>query len=253
MADVRKEKLGEDISKTVEKVCLGLLNVRGKSVLIKPNVNSDDVYPGTTNPVIVRALVNLCFKKGAEKVIVGDKSSIFWPNSKGNMRKIGLTKAMEGSKAELKVFDKFVKVAVDGKYLKSLRAAKDVLDADCVIGVPVCHTHVLAVISMSLKLWMGAVTRRDRVVFHAGKLQEKIAEMNLVFKPMFCLLDASKVMISGGPDKGVVREGKMLFASRSRVALDIEGARFIQKLGGLRNVDIANIKQISYAKELGIK
>src|SRR3989337_426930 len=43
------------------------LNVKGKRVLVKPNVVSGERHPATTNPEVVGAVVRLLYKEGAAK------------------------------------------------------------------------------------------------------------------------------------------------------------------------------------------
>lgn len=67
---------GTDIKETIrEAVSLiggfGKLDLKGKSVLVKPNVVSGEKNPATTNPEVVRAVVKLLYEEGASKVYVG--------------------------------------------------------------------------------------------------------------------------------------------------------------------------------------
>ena len=201
---VSKAKIKKDIYETTKRAIklASKFNVKGKNVLVKPNVNSDDPVPGVANPAVTRAVVDYCFEKGAKSVKVGDRSSVFWPRTTANMKKVGLLDALKGSKAEIIEFKKFRKIDINGKYIKSVRVAQDVLDAEYLINIPVCHTHCLAVFSMALKNMMGAMKRSERLVFHSRNLQKKVAELNLAIKTDLNVLDATYVMYSGGPSEG---------------------------------------------------
>src|SRR5688572_11190131 len=55
---------------------------RGDTVFIKVAANSGNAYPATTDPIAVRAMVELLLSRGARRVIVGDMSGVqfvrFW-------------------------------------------------------------------------------------------------------------------------------------------------------------------------------
>lgn len=226
--------------------------VKGKKVLIKPNVNSDDPYPGTTNPAVVRAIADLCFEKGAKKVIVGDHSSVFWPRTRHNMKANGLLDAMKGSKAEIVDFIRYQPVEVNGECVDKIRVAKEMYEDYYKINVPVCHTHSMAVFSMSMKNLMGVMHRIDRLKFHTSRLQMKIAELNKVVKTDLNVMDGTVIMYDCGPAKGPSVKKDLIFASEDRVALDYVGCREIQACGGLKEIDVWNLPQLKHAREIGV-
>lgn len=230
-------------------------DVKGKKILIKPNVNSDDVYPGTTNPKLLRAIVDLCFENGAKKVIVGDHSGIYWQNTLKNMKVIGMIEALKDAGAEIMDFKKFVNTKINGKYFKTARIAKEVLDAEYLINVPVLKTHKMAVFSMSMKNLMGCITIPDRVRMHASKLQEKIADLNTAIKPDLNIMDGTIIMLSGGPCTGETAKKDLVFASEDRIALDYIGLKEIQANLGLKGIDVWNLSQLKHARglRLGVK
>lgn len=47
---------------------------KGDRVLLKPNYNSSDPPPASTEPEFLKALVELLFENGAAEVIVGESS-----------------------------------------------------------------------------------------------------------------------------------------------------------------------------------
>lgn len=226
--------------------------VKGRKVLIKPNVNSDDPFPGTTNPAVVRAIADLCFEKGAKKVVVGDHSSAFWPLTRRNMKRNGLLEAMKGSRAVVADLNKYRQVKVRGEIVKKLRLAKEVFEDYYLINVPVCHTHSLACFSLSMKNLMGLMHRMDRLMFHSIRIRQKIAEISLVVKPDLNVLDATKVMYKKGPSKGPHKIRNLIFASKDVVALDYAGCKEIKKCGGFKGVKIWNLLQLKHARKIGV-
>jgi hypothetical protein len=75
---VAKVKAGGDIKSDIKRTIalLGSLEqviAKGDRVLLKPNFNSQDTYPGSTDPEFLRAVVELLLEVGA-KVTIGESS-----------------------------------------------------------------------------------------------------------------------------------------------------------------------------------
>lgn len=68
-------------------------------------------------------------------------------------------------------------------------------------------------------------------------------------------MDARKCFINRGPAKGELKEPELILASESRVAIDIEGVKIIQKYPGnsLTGIEPEELIQIRLAKKMGIK
>ena len=251
----------KDIRNAVKEAVLplGKLDLSGKKVLIKPNCNSPDLYPGTTNPRVVLALIDLCYASGAGEVVVGDKSSIFWvSNTEGVMRKIGLWEAVEKAGARPFPFDKGVWVSVNPKrasyWRKGFKIPQVLKEADFVISVPVIHTHKLTGFSLSLKNSVGVIDGASRIKMHFGShLQEKIAEINLAYEVDLVVLDGTRSFISGGPSSGELVEPHTIAASCSRVAADVAGYNLLVKWGASLPLPAESHPQISHAIKIGIK
>lgn len=256
VAIVKNRDISRATREAVERI--GLPKVKGKKVLIKPNCNSPDKYPGTTNPEVVVQVVRLCQKAGAREVIVGDKSSIFWLKSTEKvMKAIGLWQAVEKTGAKILSFDQDEWVEVKPKkalHWKAFRIPKVVTQAEVIISVPVIHTHRITNISLSLKNSVGILDGWNRKVMHlAGDIQEKIAELNLVYEVDLAVLDGSRVFISGGPDKGEMVEPQTIVASESRVQADIAAYKLLTKWGAKLPQPPQSHPQIAHASKMGIK
>ncbi|HHV81061.1 MAG TPA: DUF362 domain-containing protein [bacterium] len=232
----------------------------GDTVLVKPNVNSDDPYPGTTNPEVIRELVSMCYEKGAKKVIIADRSGVSWQNTLRNMEKTGIAQAGRSVGADVLALDNeewiMVKPEKTKYWVNGFRIPKIVTEVDHLINVAVVKTHSIADFSMSLKNFVGFIHMSDRMFMHSsGNLKEMIAELNLAFNPKLNILDASKVFVSGGPDRGEVKIPMMIIAGDDRVAVDITGLALLRSLGttpAIQSRDIWSHPQIKRAIELEI-
>ncbi len=248
-----------DIKKAVRQAVnkIGLPRVKRKKVLIKPNCNSPDKYPGTTNPEVVVQLIELCQKAGAKEIIVGDKSSVFWLDSTESiMKAIGLWQAVEATGAKILSFDKDEWVELKSQkvmHWRSFKIPRIVTEAEVIISVPVIHTHLITQISLSLKNSVGILDGWNRKVMHlSGDVQEKIAELNLVYGVDLVILDGSRALISGGPDKGEMVEPNTIVASKSRVQADIAAYKLLVKWGAKLPLPPESHPQIAHAIKIGI-
>jgi len=190
-------------------------------------------------------------------VIIGDSSTMSL-NSRKVMSKIGVFELenME-TPPRIYVFDErgwTKKEIPDGKYIKKIFVSEFLERADKLILLPNLKTHFMAKFTGSLKLSMGLVKPFERVGFHLGHLQEKIAEVNKIISPDLVIMDARRCFINKGPAKGDIRKPGLILASKNRVAIDIEGIKIIQSFDGnsLKKVDPLKLTQIKKAIEFGI-
>ena len=72
---------------------------KGDSVLIKPNLNTGDPPPASTNPEVVREVIEMVKEKDPSKIVVGDKSS-FWSDTLSCMKQNGLYDVINQTGAE---------------------------------------------------------------------------------------------------------------------------------------------------------
>ena len=48
---------------------------KGDTILLKPNYNTADPYPGSSDPEFIKAVIAMLYKAGAGKVIVGERTA----------------------------------------------------------------------------------------------------------------------------------------------------------------------------------
>lgn len=231
---------------------------KGDRVLIKPNINTADPFPASSDPVFIRAITELILNNGPSEIIIGD-SSTFYQNTKNNFEKLNLFE-LEKIDSRIKVvsFDdgKWIKrKIVGGSFLKSISMPEILNKVDKIILLPCLKTHFIAKFTGALKLGVGFMKAKERMAFHAAHTEEKIAELNLAFKPDLIIVDGRKCFISGGPSKGEIREPNVIIASVSRVSIDLEAVKIIQSFPGnnLVNYEAEELLQIKRAKEIGIE
>ena len=226
----------------------------GQKVILKPNYNSSDPPPASSDPILVSTLVRFLKDAGAKEVIVGD-SSMFLLSTDRVFDRTGMREPAEKAGAKVVVFGDagWVKLDVGERYLKDIEVAKEVTEADSMVYACCLKTHRLADYSISLKLGMGLVRSRTRIGWHLRGRENKIAELNTVIKPNLIILDARRAFITGGPFGGKLAEPNLILASNDRVALDVEGMKIIKSCpGNTLKRDPWEYTQIRRAVELGI-
>ncbi len=201
----------------------------GDEVLLKPNFNTEDPPPGSSDPEIVRAVIELLYRHGAGKVLVGDSSTVL-RSSHTILQNLGMYRVVENAGAELLSFDAgdWVEVETGGKYLRRVALAEAGVKATKIVYLCCIKTHNLAGFSMSLKLAMGFVRPRDRIRMHVWRLKEKLVDLNLAIAPDLIIMDGRRCFISGGPSTGELREPNLVLASGDRVAIDVEALKVIR-------------------------
>ena len=231
---------------------------RGDTVFLKPNFNTADPFPASTDPAFLRAVVELVYDFGAGAVIIGDASTMS-ANTRQVMEKLGIFDLLNmKNPPQILVFEQgnwIEKEISEGKYLKKVLIPEVLEEVDKLILLPCLKTHFLAQFTGALKLSVGFMKPSQRMQLHFRNLQEKIAELNKIINPDLIIMDARKCFIDRGPSKGELREPNMILTSKSRVNIDIEGIRIIQSFENNSLVDInpLQLPQIKYAKEIGIK
>lgn len=225
----------------------------GDEILLKPNYNTADPPPGSSDPRFIRALVELLYDHGARRVVVGE-SSMLVLSTQRTLDKAGLVEEVTAAGGEVMVFDRWETRDTGGHYLRRVGFARAVLEAPKLIYATCLKTHFQAEFTISLKIAVAMMRPRERVALHLRHLQEKIADLNLLVAPDLIVTDARRVFIAGGPSSGTVREPGLILASGDRVALDAEGVRIIQSYPGnsLAGRDPWQLTQIRRAAELGL-
>jgi len=209
---------------------LGQAINRGDKVLVKPNFNSPDPYPGSTDLAFLRAMVELLLEAGA-RVTIGESSGGIWRPTRNVFRQLGLFELAHYLNVELIAFedrtDDWVRVKVNGDYLGTVSVPRSAYEADRIVYLPCMKTHNIAGFSGALKHTVGFMHPGERRALHARHLKQKIAEISLCWQPDLIVMDGRKTFVSGGPDKGQLAEPGLVLASGDLIAIDAEAMKII--------------------------
>lgn len=234
---VSKVKVEGDLKTSVTKAVEligGLEKVvsKGERVMVKPNFNSADPYPGSSDLEFVKVVIRMLTEAGA-KVVVGESSGGIWRPTRRVMEKLDAVRQLTDMGAEVIAFDDkerrwdWVRVRVDGDYIREVTVPGSVYEADKIVYLPCMKTHRFARFSLSLKLAIGLVHPGERRRMHMRNLERKTAEFSLALQPDLIIMDGRKSFVSGGPDKGELVEPGVIMASGDLVAIDVEALKIL--------------------------
>lgn len=203
---------------------------QGASVVIKPNAawQRSPGQAATTNPKVVAALIKLCREQGAQRIRVIEHMIDTPPRLVWDIT--GLGEAGRAAGAELVSADdqrEYVKLNLPkGKALISDDVIREVLEADVFINVPIAKVHSASVITAAMKNMMGVIW--DRQNWHQSGLDQCIADFSTAVRPDLIVLDANRVLLSGGPKgPGTTKDPGEVVASFDPVATDAYAATLL--------------------------
>lgn len=231
------------------------LNLRGKAVLLKPNlVDHVPGKPVNTNPQLVGAAAEAFLRLGASSVIVAE--------GPGHQRDTELLLDATGFGVLLKhrgiAFvdlnrDELVKTNLHANYsgLGHLWLPRTVLASDFIVSMPKVKTHHWTGVTLSMKNMFGVVPGCrygwPKNVLHWAGIGHSILDICATVRPNFVIADGVVAMEGDGPLNGSPKPlntivladdpvsadsllARLLGAEPSRVAHINEGSRFLGNL-----------------------
>ncbi len=228
---------------------------RADKVIIKPNIGWARIpeLAATTNPIVIKKIIEMCYDAGASKVIVSDL-----PANSVNIAfdRTGISKAVKSVDGiisypkshrikEMKL-EKPIYLPLDKKEIKKWPIFIDFIEADVIINIPIAKHHNLSKLSIGMKNWYGAVSGRRNQLHQA--INESIASLAYHFKPDLTIVDCIRILLRNGPTGGSVKDTKItntIIASQSQVAADSIAST-------LFNIKPSDIPYIKIASQMGM-
>ena len=236
--------------------------VRGKAVLLKPNFNTADPYPGSTHNDTLSHLVLHLKRMGAASITVAERSGP--ADTSGVLRKKGIPQLCAELGVGLINFEdlppeEWVRMKPEKSHWRNgFDFAKPVLEAECIVTTCCLKTHGFGgVFTMSLKLSVGMAHKRNMTELHTSMLsmRKMIAELNQAYTPSIILLDAIEAFVDSGPMTGKRHNTGLIIAGSDRIAIDAVGLAVLKLAGSNRAImgkKIFEQEQISRSVELGL-
>jgi uncharacterized protein (DUF362 family) len=247
VAVLRAETYDGDLEGTVlDGLRLVRADVRGKSVLLKPNLV--EFVKGSsinTDPRLVVAAANALRRRGAASVVVAEG-----PGHRRDTEAVtlasGLREALDD--AGLRFVDlndaPLVRTPLRTRYtgLDALWVPRVLTETEVVVSMPKLKTHHWVGVTMSLKNCFGCMPGRvygwPKDVFHVRGIPESILDIVAAVRPSLAIVDGIVGMQGDGPIMGDPVAAGVVLVSRDCVAADVTGARLMgmdpEKVGYLR-------------------
>lgn len=244
---------GEDIAKMVE---AGMAKMGGwdkfikpgAKVALKPNLawNSTPEQGGNTHPDILRAVILAAQKCKAKQILIPENTC---QPEKMTFRASGALEAVKDTEAKLfrpKPTDYKSVDVPKGKICTEAKVERDLMEADCLINMPVAKHHSGATLTLSMKNWMGAVDNGTRRAWHRNGLHQCIADLSTFLKPHLVVIDATRILLEHGPQgPGKLAHPHEIIFATDPVAADTYAASLFKKTPD----DVPHIK---IASEMGV-
>lgn len=236
VAILREENYSHRIGETLfAGLQLFSLDVRGKDVVLKPNLV--DYIAGSainTDPLLVAAAVE-CFRRlGAKQVVVAE--------GPGHQRDTQLVLSQSGYAPILRDNrirfidlnrDELVRVDLRASYsgMKRLWLPKTVVQADFLVSMPKVKTHHWSGVTLSMKNMFGVVPGSrygwPKNVLHWNGIQQSILDICATVPVHFVIADAIMAMEGNGPLNGTPRSLGSIVLADDAVAADAVCARLM--------------------------
>lgn len=237
------------------------LNVKGKNVVLKPNlVEFDPTRPINTHPIFVHAALEGFRALGAASVRIAEgpghrRDTLDLADAAGYFSTIS---RFEDQFQDLN-FDTVERLTLSKPHsrLTELYLPKTLLGADLIVSLAKMKTHHWAGATLSMKNFFGTVPGSvygwPKNVLHWAGIPECIADLHNIFPHHFGMVDGIVGMEGNGPIQGSAKFAGVIAGSRDMVALDatccrimgIDPARvkYLQLSAGNGQIDAANVQQ----------
>ncbi|HEY9695932.1 MAG TPA: DUF362 domain-containing protein [Trichocoleus sp.] len=242
--------------------------ITGQTIFLKPNYNTADPAPASTDTTLLEALVQELQNAGAGQITIGDRSGM--ANTREAMQTKGVFQLADRYKLNAIVLDELSKEdwqyfpAEGTHWSKGFAFARPALDAGAVINTCCLKTHRFGGhFTLSLKNTVGLVAKyvpgdpyNYMSELHSSPHQRlMIAEANRAYSPALVLLDGVEAFVNGGPESGSVAKPGVILAGTDRVAVDVVAIGILRSLGTTSAVSqgsVWQLEQIQRAVELGL-
>ena len=211
------------------------LDIRGKSVLLKPNLV--DYIPGNhvnTHPLLVCAAAEGFRRLGAKTVLVGEG-----PGHQRDTELVLIESGFADQLAQQRISfvdlnrDELVERRLLASYtgMKSLWLPRTILESDFVVSMPKVKAHHWSGVTLSMKNMFGVVPGTKygwpKNILHWKGIQESILDICATVPVHFVIADAIIAMEGNGPLNGSARRLNRIVLADDPVAADATCARLM--------------------------
>jgi uncharacterized protein (DUF362 family) len=225
-----------DRRKGVKKV-LELLNypsANNQKVYLKPNFNTADPPPASTHNDTLSQLIIELQNHGASEIILAERSFQAFDEVIQQKEIDSMALDMGFRILHLETGEKVHFNRQNLHWQNGFQICKEFYEAEYIVSTCCLKTHQHGgVFTISLKLSVGVLPSSYMGELHSSSstIRDKIAEINLSYKPKVIVMDGIDAFINGGPASGQVKAGEVMVAGTDRIAIDAVGVAILKKLG----------------------
>ncbi|MBW2539183.1 MAG: DUF362 domain-containing protein [Deltaproteobacteria bacterium] len=249
VALIRYTHADNSLQKAVE-LCDGFKNLKANdNVLIKPNLVAwsnkfvISPYGVFTTTRLVEDMVLLLKEFGCEKITIGEGSV---PMEKGvgtvaAFKGLGYEELVSRYGVKLLDFNKSKSTHINLYEDFSIPVAREALEADFFINMPVLKTHGAATVSLSIKNLKGAMKIAGKKRCHSPNrhLEHNFPIMAEKLNPQLTVIDGIYMLEKGPLHIGNAFRKDLIIASRDILGADIVGA-------AVMGIDAKAVKHLSF-------
>jgi len=211
------------------------VNVRGKRVVLKPNLVEFDAKTCiNTHPLVVHAVCEAFRSLGAADVRIAEgpghrRITLDLADAAGYFSTVP---SFENRFTDLNL-DDVTRIALRGpkSQLDSLYLPNTVLGCDLLVSLPKMKTHHWAGATLSMKNLFGTVPGGvygwPKNVLHWAGINECIADLYTLFPKSFAIVDGITGMEGNGPIQGTPKHAGVLVAGADLAAVDATCCRIM--------------------------
>ncbi len=225
---------------------------QGEKVTIKPNIGWDRTAAqgANTSPQLVAEMVSTCLAAGAAQVIVTDISC---NDPRNCFVRSGIREAAEkaGAKVYLPADEDLMDIDLRGKVLGVWPVLKYFVETDRLINMPITKQHSLTGCTIGMKNLYGLLGGH-RSQLHQ-KIDQSIVDLVTFSKPTLTVVDATRVMMRGGPTGGSLDDLAIhdtVLCATDPVAVDARASEFLgldpYRVGHFKLAEKAGLGSIDY-------
>jgi len=198
---------------------------KDEKILVKPNfiAVSENDRPITTHKSVIAGFLRILEENNYHNVLCGDSPAV--SSSQAVMNSIGLSEKDFHGAVFAPMNEEVTAKYPDGTAAKEFPFAREVVEADAIIGLCKMKTHALMGITGAVKnmygLFCGKRKGLGHVKFHdPSRFAKMLIDINKCVKPRFSIMDAVVAMEGNGPTSGDPVDMKLLLFSDDPVAMD---------------------------------
>nr|CBH39590.1 conserved hypothetical protein, DUF362 family [uncultured archaeon] len=243
MGIVSIRKIHNSIKETLEQSLkdIGGLDkyIKGNDkVILKPNINGTECV---TNIEVIKSLIELLLDYNIKNITIAESTFGNAQITEMCFAKNGYNDLIKKYNIDIINLNKSEIINLDVKkhrILKRIQIAKEILNVDKIINIPVMKVHYATGITLALKNLKGILVGDEKKHFHEVGLDQAIVDLNNTIQPDLNIVDCTYCMEKMGPKGGDILKLDLLLSGTNTGEIDYIGS----KIMGFKLDEIKHLK-----------